>query len=397
MLNLFWSWLSGYVLLHLTGGGQERFLNLALQREIEIWDINWLGADLLELKAARPDLKELRRVGKICGCKLAICRSRGLPFTINYLRGRKTLAVGIMLFAAGLFALSQFVFAVKVLPQEELHGLDAARVESLAAELGLRPGALFARLDTDAIAAELKAGIPEISWVYIERDGTVANIKVAERSIYPEELENATRGAVWAGRDALVEQVLLKHGQPMAERGDTVRKGDLLVAPMADGRADAIVRGRVWYQGYGEAALEQEVITPDGRPAYLYRLTRADGQQLLLWGQPPRQPEVNGQVGSRTADFTFNIFGTAVDLQREELQPEFITLRQLAGTEAKAAAYRQAEQTLLAQMGEGAERLNEEVDYQLLEGGVWSVNVTWECLEDIGVHTQAEAQAGTQN
>lgn len=392
MLNLFWSWLSGYVLLHLTGGGQERFLNLALQREIEIWDINWLRDDLLELKAAWGDLKELRRVGKICGCKLAIRRSRGLPFTIHYLRGRKTLAVGIILFAAGLFALSQLVFAVKVLPQEELHELDVAQVESLAAELGLKPGVLFARLDTDALAAELKSQIPEISWVYIERNGTVVNIKVAERSIYPEELENATKGAIWADRNALVEQVLLKHGQPMVERGDTVKKGDLLVAPLADGRADAIVRGRVWYQGYGEAALEQEEVTPDGRPAYLYRLTRADGRELLLWGQTPKTPEDGGQISSQTADFTFNIFGTAVDLQREALQRELITQRQLSEQEAKAAAYRQAEQTLSAQMGEDAKRLNEETAYQLLPEGVWSVNVTWECLEEIGIHTQAETQ-----
>lgn len=390
MLNLFWSWLSGYVLLHLTGGGQERFLNLALQREIEIWDINWLGDDLLELKAAWPDLKELRRVGKICGCKLAIRRSRGLPFTIHYLRGRKTLAVGILLFAAGLLALSQLVFAVKVLPQEELHELDVAQVEALAAELGLRPGAVFARLDTDALAAELKAQIPEISWVYIERDGTVANIKVAERSIYPEELENATKGAIWAERDALVEQVLLKHGQPMAAHGDTVKKGDLLVAPLADGRADAIIRGRVWYQGYGEAALTEEVITPEGQPAYLYRLARADGRELLLWGRPP-EAAAGEQISSQTADFTFNIFGTAVDLRREALQRELVTLHELSEQEAKAAAYRQAEQTLAAQLGEDAKRLNEETAYQLLSGGVWSVNVTWECLEEIGVHTQTEA------
>lgn len=392
MLNLFWSWLSGYVLLHLTGGGQERFLNLALQREIEIWNINWLGDDLLELKAAWPDLKELRRVGKICGCKLAIRRSRGLPFTLRYLRGRKTLAVGVLLFAAGLFALSQLVFAVKVLPQEELHELDVAQVEALAAELGLKPGALFSRLDTDALAAELKAQIPEISWVYIERSGTVANIKVAERSIYPEELENATKGAIWADRDALVEQVLLKHGQPMVAHGDTVKKGDLLVAPLADGRADAIIRGRVWYQGYGEAALAEDVVTPEGRPAYLYRLTRADGRELLLWGQPLQPSESNERIDSQTADFAFNIFGTAVDVQREALQRELVIQRQLSEQEAKAAAYRQAEQTLSAQLGEDAKRLNEETTYQLLEGGVWSVNVTWECLEEIGVHTQAEPQ-----
>ena len=34
MLTYLWSWLQGYAVLHISGGGQERFLNLALQREI---------------------------------------------------------------------------------------------------------------------------------------------------------------------------------------------------------------------------------------------------------------------------------------------------------------------------------------------------------------------------
>lgn len=391
MLDLFWSWLAGYVLLQLSGGGQERFLNLAMQREIEIWDVNWLDGDLLELKAAWADLKELRRISGICGCKLAIRRSRGLPFALRYLAGRKTLAAGVLLFAAGLLALSQFVFTVRVLPQEELRELDPAAVERLAAELGLKRGALFARLDTDAIAKTLQDEIPEISWVYIERSGTVADIKVAERSIYPEELENATKGAIWAARDALVEQVLLKHGQPAAAHGDTVKKGDLLVAPLADGRADAIVRGRVWYQGYGEAALTAEDVAPVGGPAYLYRLTRADGRQLLLWGREPA-PAAGERIESQTDNFSFAILGSTVELERESWQREAVTERNLTEAAAKAAAYRQAEQTLRAQLGEGAKLLHEETAYQLLEGGVWSVNVTWECLEDIGVHLQPGAE-----
>ena len=52
MLTMFLSWLRGYVVLHISGGAPERLLNLALQRDIDIYDINWLTDDLLEVKAA---------------------------------------------------------------------------------------------------------------------------------------------------------------------------------------------------------------------------------------------------------------------------------------------------------------------------------------------------------
>ena len=390
MLTMLWSWLAGYVVLHLSGGGQERFLNLALQREIEVWDVTWLAADVLEVKADWQQLKSLRKIAAICGCQMALRRRQGLPFALRYLRGRKTLAVGMLLFALGLCALSQLVFAVQVLPQETLHQLDTAKIQRLAADLGVKPGAVYRQLDIEEISRQIKAQIPEISWVYIERSGTVVHIKVAERSIYPDELENATRGAIWANRDALVEEVLIKHGQAVAAHGDTVQKGDLLVSPLADGKADAIVRARVWYQGYGEAPLQEEVITPQGKPTSRYYLQKPNGTVLNLWGE---EPDVAGladdeQILSEVTPYQLNIGSVQFVLQRQVLQRQLVTQRQISESEAKAAAYTQAKATIAAQQNPNSTMLNETADYQLLEGGVWAVNLTWECREEIGVHYQ---------
>lgn len=389
MLTGFWSWLAGFVIIKLSGGGQERFLNLALQRGIEIWDVNWQEADLLEVKAAWQDLKELRRIAKVCGCKLNLGRGRGLPFTLRYLKGRKTLAAGMVLFVLGLLALSELVFTVNVLPQEELHELDISRVQALATELGVKPGAIYRRLDIDGICARLQAEIPELSWVYIERSGTVVNIEVAERSIYPDELENATRGAIWANRDALIEDVLIKHGQAVAQHGDTVQEGDLLVSPLADGRADAIIHARVWYQGYGECALTEEVCEPLGSPAWLYTLTRPDGAELRLWGKEPELTAADQRLATASTTYRINLGQAALTLRRDCLQPQTVSQRELSEEEAKAAAYQAAITTIYAQQNPASKLLNEDVDYALLENGVWSVNVTWECLEEIGVHTTA--------
>lgn len=384
MLEGIWAWLGGFVVLKISGGGQERFLNLALQRGIEVWDTVWLEGDVLELRAARADLRELKRIAKISGCRLVPGRGRGLPFALAYLCGRKTFAVGLVLFAAGLFAMSQIVFTVNVLPQEELRALDVEEVRDFAEGLGVRPGAIYHRLDVDAIEAELSEEIPELSWVYIERQGTVVNIKVAERSIYPDELENATRGAIWANRDALVEDVLLKRGQAVAQHGDTVQEGDLLVAPLSDGRADAIVHARVWYSGYGEAALSEESCEPVGRAAAVYSLARADGGGLRLWGEAPAVAD-GQRLAESTDECVLRFWGADFCLRRTVLQPMNVDVRTISEEEARQAAYQAAVHIIYAQQNSESKLLNEKVDYSLVDG-VLCCDVEWECLEEIGTH-----------
>ena len=391
MLTYLWSWLQGYAVLHISGGGQERFLNLVLQREIEVYDTVWLADDLLEVKADHHRLGELRKIAAITGCEVHLRRRQGLPFAWRYLWQRKTLPIGMLLFAVGLLAVSQFVFVVRVQPQEQLRMLDEQTVLDCAAELGMRPGAVYHRLDADAIARQLKMNLPEVSWVYIERQGVIVNIQVAERSIYPEELDGATLGAIWANRDALVEEVLLKHGQAMVSHGDTVRKGTLLVSPLADGRADAIIRARVWYDGYGEGAMREEVIRHSAAASYVYRLVKPEGGAgLTLWGGLlPMEAADGAALHTETTGHRLNLGSESWLLPVDRLTEETITYITKTEDEAKEAAAAQARSSLAAQVGEDNKLLEESVDYQLLPEGIWAANVRWECLEEIGERKRA--------
>jgi similar to stage IV sporulation protein len=389
MLTYVLSWLRGYAVLHLSGGRQERFLNLALQRDIDVYDINWLADDLLEVKADWQELGALRKIAKITGCEMQIRRSQGLPFACKYLRRRKTFVAGVLVFALGLAALSQLVFAVRVLPQEELSQLSEETVLQQAAEHGVKPGAIFRRLQTDEIESQLKHEIPELSWVYIERQGTNVNIKVAERSIYPEELENATIGAIFANRDALIEDVLIKRGYAEVSHGQTVHKGELLVSPLEDGRADAIVRARVWYEGYGEGVVQEELVEPLGKSKFVYRLLGADGaDSLILWGKAPVAEGENTSIKSEISEVKLALNGENFGLQVEKLTPQMSRFVSHSDDEAKAQALEQALASLREQIGDENQLLNQEVEYTLLDGGIWSANVIWECMEEIGVRKE---------
>ncbi len=427
MLTYLWSWLQGYAVVHLSGGGQERFLNLVMQQDIEVYETVWLAEDLLELKTDCRTVGELKKIAAVCGCEMRIRRRQGLPYAWRYLRGRKTLVIGMMLFVMGLLAASQLVFVVRVAPQEALRTLEESRVMDEAAELGLKPGAVYRRLDSEALAEELRHRLPEISWVYIERQGVIVNIKVAERAIYPEELENATVGAIWADRDGLIEEVLIKHGQAAVSHGDTVRKGTLLVAPLADGRADAIIRARVWYQGYGEGKMQEEVINRGRDVGTVYKLyknklyeSRSENEseinnksenlvenrsktenksEMILWGgigygNTAADTTDGTYIAGEETEYEINLGRWRVTVVAERRHEEGVSCIERSEEQAKQAALAEARESLRAQSEgggrlsggkvSGGKLLHETVEYRLLAGGIWAADVGWECLEEIG-------------
>ena len=140
------SWFSGYIIIHLEGQNQERFLNLAMQKNIDILETRWLADDLLEAKAGFRDLRSLEKIATVTHCQMKVKRGRGLPFAYSYAKNRKTLTLGLGAFLVALFVLSSLVFQVRVIPQEEITDLDLDVVQAKAYELGLRPGAIYKSL-----------------------------------------------------------------------------------------------------------------------------------------------------------------------------------------------------------------------------------------------------------
>lgn len=89
-------------------------------------------------------------------------------------------------------------------------------------------------------------------------------------------------------------------------------------------------------------------------------------------------------IASEQSERLLAIGQIQLPLQVEKLTAQSCFWRTNTEAEAKAQALAQATASLQAQIGQENQLLNEEVSYQLLEGGVWAATVRWECLEEIG-------------
>lgn len=287
--------ITGFLILSIEGVATEKFINLAIRQGIPLWDIR-RSAGRAVLKTDVDSFFDMRHLAKKTGCRLHIIRKVGLPFLWSRLLRRRGLALGLCFFIITLYTLSSFVLFISVEGNERL---DAAYIRQLAAQAGARPGVKRSRLDQDEVAAQLISLEPEIAWVGMHLRGTRLVIEVVESIEAPVDLDNPVD--LVAAKDGLVMDVLLITGEARVKPGDTVARGQLLIegillpqspytiegeeppAPIAV-RARGEVRARVWYEGYGEAALVESERVRTGQRFRAWTLV-VEGQSVLRVGR----------------------------------------------------------------------------------------------------------------
>jgi len=284
---------TGYLEISVTGRATEKFINLAMQEGIPLWNIRH-GPEYAVLNADVDSFFDLRHLAKRSGCRLRIKRRAGLAFLISRLIRRRGLVIGLLFFVTTLYTLSSFVLFVSVEGNERI---DSEHIRRLAADAGARPGVPKWRLNKDELAHQLILAEPELAWVGVQMRGTRMVIEVKEKIKPPVALERP--GHLVAAKDGLVYRVMVISGVARVAPGDTVSKGQLLIEgalrPQAqqDGtaipqavavRARGEVWAQVWYEGYGEAALVETERIPTGRHVSVWTLL-IDGQPVLRVGR----------------------------------------------------------------------------------------------------------------
>lgn len=317
MIERLWRFLRGYVVLKVRGPQLERFLNRAARAGVPLWDVERLSAGMLVARTAVSSFSRVRRL-KLRGWRIGVVQKVGLPFAAAALARRKGLVAGACLALLALYVASGYVWFVAVEGDDDL---PIPRLLEVAAGAGLRPGVRWDAVDRHEVQRALLLEIDELSWAAVKIQGTRSIIEARRRAgLDPTQ---SAPGDIVAARDGIVEQVMAIAGHPRVAKGDTVRRGDVLISGFIPPeepqhrelveagrppyvRADGIVTARVWYEGAALVPLVQHSEEPTGARAWGVEL-ELGGARLRLGG-PPRAFAAyrasarawEGGVGSRT-------------------------------------------------------------------------------------------------
>ncbi len=234
------------------GKHPERLVNLCVCSGFPIWDIALIDNNLY-FSTTLAKYREIRPLARKAMCAPRIVKRIGIPFTIGKVRRRPVFIVVSTILLIVLFWLSGSVWAISVKGNTKVSRGDILQV---ASDNGLKIGARKSHISTHSLQQAIAIAFPEISWVYVRFQGTLAVIEIVEK-VRP---DVPGPGDIVAKKDGIVESVLVLSGVPVVQPGETVKKGDLLIAGVTSGGiqgARGSVTAKTWYEVIAEEPLSR--------------------------------------------------------------------------------------------------------------------------------------------
>lgn len=223
----------GYVRIEVEGYYIERFINICTNNKILIWNLKREKGVKLYLNIGINDFKKLSYIARKTNCKIKILRKKGIPFLLNRYKKRKIFAIFLILIILIIFISSKYVWNVKISIKDDLK-LD--NIEQDIENLGISRGVKKDEIDTDKIINELRLKRDDIAWVGIDIYGTIVQINIVKADKVPNIVDNSNYCNIVASKSGVIQKIIAQNGTAVVNIGDTVQKGDVLIAGYMEGK-----------------------------------------------------------------------------------------------------------------------------------------------------------------
>ena len=108
-----------------------------------------------------------------------------------------------------------------------IEGCDESYSDEIRKELtacGFSVGSSWSETDLGELEIEFLSKSQNVSWLNINRRGTVAYVTVLEKQVHEEEKKEGYSNII-AECDAIIEEITVIHGVASVKVGDSVKKG----------------------------------------------------------------------------------------------------------------------------------------------------------------------------
>ncbi|MCI9063396.1 MAG: sporulation protein YqfD [Clostridia bacterium] len=262
--------LLGYVRIEVEGYYIERFINICRNQKILIWNLKREKGVRLYLNIGIKDFKKLSSVARKTKCKIKIKSKKGIPFLLNRYRKRKIFVILLIIVSISIYTSSKYIWNIDVIVEDNL---EIANIRTDLEELGLKKGIRKSEVKTGEIINELRLKRNDISWLGIDVQGTNLIVKIVKADERPEIVDKADYCNIIATKDGIITKITAQNGTAMVSSGDTVKKGDILIAGYMEGKYTepryvhslGNVQAKVWYTKKEKIPYKQEISRDTGK------------------------------------------------------------------------------------------------------------------------------------
>lgn len=217
----------GYVRVKVEREGAERFINLCSFNKIAVWDIKNSYQGLF-VNVNIKDYKMLRKIRRKIKFppKFRIYKKYGLPFILKSYEKRKGIAVGIILSLLLLNLLSNYIWDIKVIGNEQI---PTSKIIAVCEELGVKKGIRKRELDTYNLKPSFVLKCDGIAWCSFNVEGSVLTVDISEAKDSSKDKDTIPSNII-ATADGVIISAEISKGTRLVENGQAIRRGDLLVS-----------------------------------------------------------------------------------------------------------------------------------------------------------------------
>lgn len=383
-----WRYMRGYICIKVEGYFVERFLNLCMLKNIELWNIKKKSEVELTAKIRYIDYRKTEEIANITKCKINKSISKGVPDLIVRYKKRKVLICALIIMVLIVEIYTSRIWHLEII------GDFTIPIEDLWNELkieGVKIGMRKKDLDYERIKNNIYLRRNDVAWFGFEINGTKAYAKVVERkNIDKEELLNEPCNIV-SDKDGVVEKILVKTGKKNVEKGDVVSKGQLLISGVISNenlsnrnvQASGKILLKTWYVNKETVPYEKDVAYKTGEKEKKYKLEIGNYQINLINTSTKFEKYDTITISNHLKLFNrFDLPIKLTELTYEELKIDTITY-------TKAQAEKLAKERVTAGMQHIMSNNDItilDVNYKTFENADGTcVEMTLECIEEAGI------------
>lgn len=251
---MFIKWCVGYVRIRVSGKYPERFLNICVKNDIELWKVERISDNEFVCFALLSNLKALKHSCTRSKCDLEILEKKGLLYLFKGLIKRKMFIAGLLFAIVLIYVLNLFIWRIQFSTE---YPYDITKIEKVLEENKIKVGCLKNSVNVEQLQTEILAKCPELTWVNIEKKGMILNIKYAIGKVAPDVVDFASPCDIIAEKTGIIKSFNVRFGDSKIQVGDLVQKGDILVsgntygiktgAPIEQVHAVADIYANTWY------------------------------------------------------------------------------------------------------------------------------------------------------
>ena len=241
-------WMFGYATIRLSGAYVETFLNHAAHQKILLFHVEY-REDCLVCCAGEDALPKLNEIAKKTGVKMSLMESHGLPGLLKRYQKRSFLLFFVVLSFLFLYGMSFFIWDIEVVGNETY---QTSEVRNYITKHYVTAGQRIKTVDTKKLEEALRTHYDAFAFVSCEMKGTCLIVHIKETIPIKNKAKNEAPCNLLAHKDGVVISIITRSGTPLVKKGDTVKKGQILIS------------GVISYQNDAKETYEEALVPADG-------------------------------------------------------------------------------------------------------------------------------------